>query len=161
MEARLLYTAAMLNADAIGKCKTIRHLGRYFGLSDAETSAAITQLESENAISVVTEQIPIAMTADGGYVMDYRTDALLNDFSSPIEHDRLSPESWTGLREIVFERDNYTCQYCGYFGDELECDHVHPISRGGTNELGNLITSCGPCNKSKRDKLLFEWRGRK
>lgn len=73
---------------------------------------------------------------------------------------RLSADSWGILRSEVFERDDYTCRYCGDRGVTLECDHVVPISKGGTNELGNLVTACAPCNRSKRDKALEEWAGR-
>lgn len=54
-------------------------------------------------------------------------------------------------------RDDYTCAYCGERGKKLECDHVIPVSRGGSNEKYNLVTSCFSCNRSKSDKLLSEW----
>lgn len=38
-------------------------------------------------------------------------------------------------------------------------DHVVPISKGGSNEDTNLVTACLPCNRSKRDKLVSEWKG--
>jgi len=64
---------------------------------------------------------------------------------------------WKELREIVFNRDDYTCQYCGERGGKLECDHVFPVSRGGSNEFDNLVTACFSCNRSKRDKTPEEW----
>lgn len=68
-------------------------------------------------------------------------------------------EVWRLLRAEVFERDDYTCTYCGTRGGVLNCDHVIPISRGGSNELDNLTTACAPCNRSKRAKTPEEWRG--
>ena len=43
------------------------------------------------------------------------------------------------------------CQYCGACGRdvELEVDHVIPVSRGGTDDLKNLKTSCRECNRGK------------
>lgn len=73
------------------------------------------------------------------------------------ENYRLSAEEWAELRAIVFARDDYTCTYCKVRGGRLECDHVHPLSRGGSNELDNLTTACQPCNRSKHAKLLGEW----
>lgn len=73
--------------------------------------------------------------------------------------DRPSAEVWMKLRTAVFSRDDYTCTYCGERGKRLECDHVVPVSKGGSNDLGNLATACLPCNRSKRDKTLTEWRG--
>jgi 5-methylcytosine-specific restriction endonuclease McrA len=67
------------------------------------------------------------------------------------------PESrWRALRQEVFQRDGYLCQYCGETRD-LTCDHIMPLIRGGSNELDNLTTACRPCNSSKGDKTLVEW----
>ena len=57
----------------------------------------------------------------------------------------------------VFERDDFTCQYCGKRGGDLECDHVIPVARGGGHETTNLVTACAPCNRSKRDRTPEEW----
>ena len=62
------------------------------------------------------------------------------------------------LRDKVFERDNYICQYCGRssWKDEvkLEVDHIMPISKGGTDDINNLTTSCRKCNRGKMNKIL-------
>ena len=71
---------------------------------------------------------------------------------------RPSASVWARIRSYVFARDNYTCVYCGVRGVKLECDHVVPVSRGGGNEDSNLATACFSCNRSKRDKLVSEWR---
>lgn len=65
---------------------------------------------------------------------------------------------WRSLREQVFERDDYTCHYCGSRGVRLECDHVLPVSRGGGHDLDNLVTACFACNRSKRAKTVEEWQ---
>lgn len=70
---------------------------------------------------------------------------------------RPSTKVWAELRAYVFERDNYTCQYCGRRGVKLECDHVIPVSRGGGNDLSNLATACRDCNRSKQAKTVEEW----
>lgn len=71
---------------------------------------------------------------------------------------RQSPLEWFETRTRIFHRDDFTCAYCGERGGRLECDHVVPVSRGGSNDDANLVTACMPCNRSKRDKLLSEWR---
>lgn len=72
---------------------------------------------------------------------------------------RLEWKKWREIRESIFKRDNYTCQYCGETEKRLECDHIHPVARGGSNDPENLTTACYECNRSKRDKTLEEWRG--
>ena len=55
------------------------------------------------------------------------------------------------LRFEVFKRDSFTCQYCGKVAPNviLEVDHIEPVSKGGSNDLLNLITSCYDCNRGK------------
>ena len=62
------------------------------------------------------------------------------------------------LRAKVLRRDNYTCQDCGASprSDDEVILHVHhtvPVSKGGTNELSNLVTNCSKCNIGKGDKI--------
>jgi len=51
----------------------------------------------------------------------------------------------------VFARDGYACKYCGCDSTEhrLEVDHIIPVSKGGTNDIEKLVTSCQPCNLGK------------
>jgi hypothetical protein len=60
------------------------------------------------------------------------------------------------LRFEVFKRDGFTCQYCGATppGALLECDHIHPVSLGGSTDEDNLVTSCFACNRGKSDVPL-------
>jgi 5-methylcytosine-specific restriction endonuclease McrA len=37
-------------------------------------------------------------------------------------------------------------------------DHVIAINKGGTDTVDNMVPSCGSCNSSKSDKILYkEW----
>lgn len=73
--------------------------------------------------------------------------------------DRMVGDAWIRLRRKIFSRDDYTCRYCGLRGGRLECDHIVPVSRGGSNGEDNLTAACKPCNQAKRDKLISEWKG--
>ena len=70
---------------------------------------------------------------------------------------RVGGATWQRLKQFVFDRDGFTCRYCGAVNVLLECDHVVPVSRGGNSDPSNLAASCVPCNRSKGDKLLEEW----
>jgi hypothetical protein len=62
------------------------------------------------------------------------------------------------LRMEIFKRDSFTCQYCGNKAPEsiLHVDHIKPVSKGGTNDIFNLITSCIDCNLGKSDRELSD-----
>ncbi len=55
------------------------------------------------------------------------------------------------VRFEVFKRDGFKCMYCGAHPPDvlLQCDHIEPVSLGGSNEPDNLITACQPCNIGK------------
>jgi 5-methylcytosine-specific restriction endonuclease McrA len=57
-------------------------------------------------------------------------------------------------RRAVYTRDRGRCAYCGRVADTI--DHVVPRSRGGRHEWGNVVASCGPCNRAKGNQLLSE-----
>lgn len=60
------------------------------------------------------------------------------------------------VRFEVFKRDSFTCQYCGKAAPDviLHVDHIDPVSRGGGNDILNLITSCADCNGGKSNRVL-------
>jgi len=61
------------------------------------------------------------------------------------------------LRFEIYQRDNFTCQYCGKTKDDgvkLEIDHKIPVSKGGKTDYNNLITSCHDCNSGKSNKAI-------
>ena len=61
------------------------------------------------------------------------------------------------LRFEIFQRDKFTCKYCGRSIDDgitLEIDHVIPIAEGGTDEFKNLVTACKECNNGKSNKII-------
>jgi hypothetical protein len=60
------------------------------------------------------------------------------------------------VRFEVFKRDDFTCVYCGRRTPAvvLEVDHILPSSKGGTDEIENLTTSCWDCNRGKGARTL-------
>lgn len=78
----------------------------------------------------------------------------LSDKVRMYQHD---VKRWYRIMKEVFRRDNYTCQYCGAKGGKLEVDHIIPFSRGGSDELSNLTTSCRRCNRQKKNKTSKEF----
>ena len=61
-------------------------------------------------------------------------------------------------RKEVFERDDWTCFYCGekVKEDNATLDHYHPQHMGGNHSKENLKTSCLTCNSIKSGKSYDE-----
>ena len=69
--------------------------------------------------------------------------------------------SWSGLRLLILERDNYTCVLCGSEG-YLEVDHIVAIVNGGEYfDKENLRTLCEICHKKKTKADLITMKRNK
>lgn len=127
-----------------GKPLEVRHLAQLVGCSEDEVRSSVAALLETGALA----------RGDDGALF------------SPIIEDwraltgRLPQAEWDVVRAKVFERDDFTCRYCGDKSSALDCDHIIPIARGGSNDIKNLTTACFRCNRSKGSKLLSEWGGR-
>jgi len=60
------------------------------------------------------------------------------------------------VRRAVFERDGFSCCYCGksLTKSQVTIDHVIPKSKGGPTSYTNCVTSCKVCNLYKANKTL-------
>lgn len=66
------------------------------------------------------------------------------------------PDNWDEMREVVLERDNRQCQFCGVtdeahkerYNKGLHVHHLNPRSNGGSDKEGNLLTVCLGCHKA-------------
>ncbi len=69
--------------------------------------------------------------------------------------DRIPSKEVKFSRQSLFERDAYTCQYCGQtcHPKDLNLDHVIPRDRGGKTSWENIVTSCIRCNTRKANRL--------
>lgn len=66
----------------------------------------------------------------------------------------------------IFERDKFTCQYCGWNGAEsfekwfvanLSIDHIEPVHAGGKDEPSNLVVACHSCNLYKGKQICHSF----
>lgn len=90
-------------------------------------------------------------------------------------YDKLPKRTVSFSRKNIFERDRFTCQYCGVKPPSkraalkwmeqksLTFDHIIPRSRGGKTTWENIVTACYECNRKKGNKSLEElgWRLKK
>ena len=60
----------------------------------------------------------------------------------------------------------WRCFYCGRpvheaaqpIQDSLTRDHLIPLSRGGSNDIGNIVPACFNCNRLKGTMTIEEFR---
>jgi hypothetical protein len=64
---------------------------------------------------------------------------------------------WLLLRQIILERDNFTCQNCNKNHHEIRLDvhHKIPFRISQDNSLNNLITLCRSCHM-KTEAILIK-----
>ena len=55
---------------------------------------------------------------------------------------------WASRREVILNRDSYTCQICGKTNVRLEVHHIIYRSQKGNNDENNLITLCESCHSN-------------
>jgi hypothetical protein len=129
---------------------TATERGRTQGWNDEDVASAL-DLETDQV--VVIREAMQSRVLEGDRLLEW------SHLRPPGERPcRPSAEVWIIIRRRIFLRDNYTCRYCGKRGVRLECDHVVPVSRGGSHEDSNLATACFGCNRSKRAKTPSEWK---
>lgn len=56
------------------------------------------------------------------------------------------------VKIFVWQRDGGKCVKCGGH-ENLEYDHIIPISKGGSNTERNIQLLCEKCNRSKKDNI--------
>ena len=57
------------------------------------------------------------------------------------------------VKLLVWERDRGRCVKCGR-DEDLEYDHIIPVSKGGSNTEKNIQLLCVACNRSKGANLV-------
>lgn len=63
---------------------------------------------------------------------------------------------------LQYKSQKGLCWWCGkpVPQDKYEVDHIIPVSRGGSNSSRNIVVAHVRCNRSKNNKLAWEWIGR-
>lgn len=59
------------------------------------------------------------------------------------------------IKSYIYERDGRRCRFCTKHLQfhQASLDHYLPRSKGGTNDIFNLILSCKKCNKLKKSSI--------
>lgn len=104
---------------------------------------------------------------------DYRARNLEKEKAAGRQYRREHPEKvreWAARRRAlkkatqrepidynrIIERDGYVCHICGGLvaPDELQFDHIIPLSRGGTHTYDNIAVAHATCNHQKCARIV-------
>lgn len=61
-------------------------------------------------------------------------------------------------KKALISKSKGKCAHCGKkisLPSEMTVDHVIPLIKGGTNDMGNLVILCEECNKSKGELVML------
>ena len=92
----------------------------------------------------------------------YKTDSIGRKYKKRRTYKEIC--SQPSKHKIIENKSKGHCWYCGYKFEDVghfinqHIDHQIPKSRGGTNDISNLVHACAKCNKSKGAKNLEEYR---
>ncbi len=105
-------------------------------IGDTTRDGTLYKIKFPNEIPIVIEKLSMTTTVDIN--PDYFND----------------PEK----RNEIFERDDWTCFYCGdrVTSDNATLDHYNPQHLGGSHSKENLKTCCLTCNSVKSGKTYNE-----
>jgi HNH endonuclease len=76
-------------------------------------------------------------------------------------HKREGERMAVELRAQVWAKTDGHCWYCGKKmnpWNDFTIEHMDPSSRGGCDDLGNLVPACQSCNSRKHRKTVEEYR---
>lgn len=70
---------------------------------------------------------------------------------------RVNDPDWIRIRNIIYKRDNWTCQHCGkHIHKGIQCHHIIPWKVSRSNNLNNLTTLCTSCHMMTENQYAVD-----
>ncbi len=128
-----------------GVCETsIGTLKALIRGTDKEAKAAIRGLKDQGFIHKKPHGL--------GGMKQYR---LFRNPVATVVQNRVARRSMRPKRQTVFQKTDGICHYCASSAETI--DHMVPLSRGGSNDIENLIGACKKCNGDKGNATAEEY----
>jgi len=99
--------------------------------------------------SLASEVYQMAGAGDGGLIHLIYKSCLS---SSHNKSKRRPIPQYTKILKQLLCRYNFMCVYCSS-EENLTIDHIFPVSKGGSDDVGNLQILCKSCNSKKGSRV--------
>jgi len=129
--------------------KVRRHTDEEYRIRELMWSRSGYANDAERRRATARERMAARYAADPVGAMEGTRGGHLSRAGVPGTHTH---EEWGA----VLESFGHRCAYCGADGP-LQREHMVPLSRGGSNDIENLVPACRPCNMSKHCKTPLEF----
>lgn len=94
-----------------------------------------------------------------------QTDLLETEMFTPDENGKIVKTLYrksqrqidNAIQWAVFQRDGWSCLYCGRTGVPLTVDHIILWEEGGPSTMENLVAACRRCNKERGNMHYEVW----
>lgn len=117
---------------------------------------------SFNTKKLKEQEIKVRLIVRKGKVIDsilpyYEAVNMVEAKMAGIVNKELIHQLYSGkvFKQMVLERDSYTCFYCNEYG--LTIDHLMPKSKGGITSFENCVCACKRCNSQKGSLKVEEY----
>ncbi|MFY3739824.1 MAG: hypothetical protein HMLIMOIP_000243 [Candidatus Nitrosomirales archaeon] len=94
----------------------------------------------------------------GSAVGDRKNYGFVTDAYKKLREGKLHPSTILRENQKLVKECADCCAYCNC-KEKLQWEHIIPKSRGGPDNIDNMVLSCQKCNGSKSDKDPYEWYG--
>ena len=132
---------------------TARGIVQNIGLRDVQEMVGCEKDALHRALNFLADEGIVALERAAGSVnIEFAGYRLTLEPFPPTVIDN----PWQVIRAKVFATKGSQCHYCG--SDASQVDHMLPSSRGGSDELSNLVPACARCNHAKADLTPEEWK---
>jgi hypothetical protein len=121
----------------------IAYFRRMLFLPDYEAHAWQKSEESSVAVQKYVILEDLRRSKDREFIASITLDSRTSETRKAIPQD---------LKLAVWVRDGGACVTCGS-KNNLQFDHIIPVSKGGSNTEANLRVLCQPCNLAKSDRI--------
>lgn len=135
---KFVLLAYLKYSDDVGCISSVarEYVARKTGYTYRQTIRITNSLKARK---ILVEQSDSSWHIDAGKLPARQTSK--NDLRRSFDYRRLFM--------LIGRRDGFCCHQCDDHGPSLQIDHIHPVSRGGTNAPENLQLLCARCNQAK------------